>query len=44
MLPNDGSAFEVTVTDKDKKPVSGIAVLFTVSGITYTKYTDQSGV
>ena len=44
MLPNDGSAFEVTVTDKDKKPVSGIAVLFTVSGVTYTKYTDQSGV
>nr|WP_278513782.1 Ig-like domain-containing protein [Methanobrevibacter smithii] len=43
MLPNDGS-FEVTVTDKDKKPVSGIAVLFTVSGVTYTKYTDQSGV
>lgn len=44
MLPNDGSAFEVAITDKDKNPVKDIAVLFTVSGVTYTKYTDQSGI
>ncbi len=44
MLPKDGSAFEVKITDKNKKPVKDIAVLFTISGVTYTRYTDQSGV
>ena len=44
MLPNDGSAFEVAVTDKDKKPVKDIAVLLTVSGVTYTRYTNESGI
>ena len=44
MLPNDGSAFKVAVTDKDKNPVKGIAVLFTVSGVTYTRYTNESGI
>ena len=44
MLPDDGSAFEVAITDKDKNPLKGIAVLFTVSGVTYTRYTDESGI
>ena len=44
MLPKDGSAFEVKITDKNKKPVKDIAVLFTISGVTYTRYTDQSGI
>ena len=44
MLPKDGSAFEVKITDKNKKPVKDIAVLFTISGVTYTRYADQSGV
>lgn len=44
MLPNDGSAFEVAITDKDKNPIKDIAVLFNVSGVTYTRYTDESGI
>ena len=44
MLPSDGSAFRVTVTDKNGNPIEGVSVIFTVSGVSYTRVTNASGV
>ena len=44
MLPGDGSTFDVAITDKYGNLMKGIAVLFTVSGVKYTRVTDGSGI
>ena len=44
VLPGDGSYFEVLVTSKDGTPLSNVLVNITISGITYSKYTDENGI
>ena len=44
VLPGEGSYFEVLVTSKDGTPLSNVLVNITISGITYSKYTDENGI
>ena len=44
MNPNDGSAFKITISDVNGNLINGIEVLFNISGVVYSRFTDESGV